>query len=70
MAHKIEKLLVELAGNPPSRMLSKAVHENAYHWTYSSAKPPEVGARRGCSSAKPPEVGARRGCKEHALENL
>lgn len=56
MAHEIEKLLVELAGNPPSRMLSKAVHENVYHWTYSRAKPPEMGARRGC--------------KEHALENL
>lgn len=41
-----EKLLVEFAGNSPCRMPGTAVHGKVYHWRYSSAKPPEVGAGR------------------------
>lgn len=41
-------VLIELAGNPPLRILRKCIHEKVSHWRQSATKPPEGDASCGC----------------------
>lgn len=41
-------MLVELAGNPSSRMPRKSVHGEVSHWRGSAIKPPKGDASRSC----------------------